>query len=74
MLIIVFYRRQVSITGEVRAVSAMLLLLRLGPAESSRLRFWSPKVLFELSLLEIRAQVRDIEAVISLSLPLALRF
>ena len=52
----------------------MLLLLRLGSAEASGLRFRTLKVLLELSLLEIRAQVRDVETIISLSLPLALRF
>jgi hypothetical protein len=52
----------------------MLLLLGFDLAESSRLRFWPLKMLFELSLFEICAQVRDIEVIISLSLPLTLGF
>ena len=66
--------RKVSITGKVRAVSTALLLLGFDLAKSSRLRFWPLKMLFELSMFEICAQVRDIEVIISLSLPLALGF
>ena len=66
--------RKVSITGKVRAVSTVLLLLGFDLAKSSRLRFWPLEMLFELSMFEICAQVRDIEVIISLSLPLALGF
>jgi len=74
LLIIILYLREVSITGKVRAVPTVLLLLGFDLAKSSRLRFWPLKMLLELSMFEICAQVRDIEVIISLSLPLALGF